>query len=96
MNEYIRDHVKKKAIILTGRVHPGEPQSSYMLDGIIDYLLSKDAEKLRQNFVIRIVPMLNPEGVIYGNYRCSILGKDLNRNWIKPNRVLHNSIFYSK
>jgi len=28
--------------------------------------------------------MLNPDGVIYGNYRCSLLGVDLNRKWTKP------------
>jgi murein tripeptide amidase MpaA len=67
-----------------------------MLDGLINYLLSSEAEILRKNFVIRIVPMLNPDGVIYGNYRCSLLGVDLNRVWDRPNRLLHSSIFYSK
>jgi len=67
-----------------------------MLDGIISYLLSKEADELRKNFVIRIVPMLNPDGVIYGNYRCSLLGCDLNRKWEKPNRLLHPTIYYSK
>jgi murein tripeptide amidase MpaA len=52
-----------------------------MLDGLLKYLLSKEAEELRKHFVIRIVPMLNPDGVIYGNYRCSLLGCDLNRKW---------------
>ena len=46
--------------------------------------------------VIRIVPMLNPDGVIYGNYRCSLLGCDLNRKWEKPNRLLQPEIFYTK
>lgn len=67
-----------------------------MLDGIISYLLSKEADELRKHFVIRIVPMLNPDGVIYGNYRCSLLGCDLNRKWEKPNRLLHPTIYYSK
>jgi len=40
--------------------------------------------------------MLNPDGVIYGNYRCSLLGCDLNRKWLLPNKFLHPSIFYSK
>jgi hypothetical protein len=39
-----------------------------MLDGLLKYLLSKEAASLRKEFVIRIVPMLNPDGVIYGNY----------------------------
>lgn len=67
-----------------------------MLDGLIDYIISPQGEELRNNFVIRIVPMLNPDGVIYGNYRCSLLGCDLNRKWDKPNRLLHPPIFYSK
>jgi hypothetical protein len=40
--------------------------------------------------------MLNPDGVIYGNYRCSLLGCDLNRKWDKPNRLLHPTIYYAK
>lgn len=67
-----------------------------MLDGLLTYLLSEEASQLRKHFVIRIVPMLNPDGVIYGNYRCSLLGCDLNRKWEKPNRLLHPTIFYSK
>lgn len=94
--QYLKDHGSKKAIFITSRVHPGEPQASHMLDGIINYLLSKEADELRKHFVFRIVPMLNPDGVIYGNYRCSLLGCDLNRKWEKPNRLLHPTIYYSK
>ena len=25
--------------------------------------------------------MLNPDGVVVGNYRCSLAGRDLNRNY---------------
>lgn len=42
------------------------------------------------------MPFLNPDGVIYGNYRCSLLGCDLNRKWEKPNRLLHPTVFHSK
>lgn len=30
---------KKKYIIITGRVHPGESNSSYMMQGFIKYLM---------------------------------------------------------
>ena len=48
---------------------------------LIDYLLSKNrkARILRKKYVFYIIPMLNPDGVINGNYRCSIAGCDLNR-----------------
>jgi len=40
--------------------------------------------------------MLNPDGVVYGNYRSSLIGVDLNRRWKNPSRFLHPTIFYSK
>ena len=62
------------------------------------FLLSncEEANLLRESFVFKIVPMLNPDGVIYGHYRTSLLGVDLNRRWKQPNRQLHPTIFYSK
>ena len=69
-----------------------------MMQGAIDFLLSdgKEAKLLRRKFVFKIVPMLNPDGVIYGNYRCSLLGVDLNRRWKKPNKHLHPTVYWSK
>jgi len=29
--------------------------------------------------------MLNPDGVILGNYRTGVAGRDLNRTYINPN-----------
>jgi len=46
--------------------------------------------------VFRIVPMLNVDGVVLGNYRCSLLGVDLNRKWLSPNKFLHPTVFYAK
>eukprot|EP00062_Callorhinchus_milii_P008414 gi/632951319/ref/XP_007891223.1/ PREDICTED: cytosolic carboxypeptidase 2-like [Callorhinchus milii] len=61
----------KLGVVLTARVHPGETQSSWMMKGIVDFLISEEriAKELRQRCVFKIVPMLNPDGVIVGNYR---------------------------
>lgn len=40
--------------------------------------------------------MLNPDGVINGNYRCNLAGFDLNRKWDNPTRDLHPTIFHFK
>ena len=87
----------KKAIIFTGRVHPGESNGSYVVQGVIEFLLSNDvaAQKLRKFFIFKIVPMLNPDGVIRGNFRMNFLGKDLNRMWDEPNENICPSIFSS-
>ena len=96
--QYMKDHYHKRAIVLTSRVHPGEPQASFMLEGSLQFILSDSmlAQELRKNFVFKIVPMLNPDGVVQGNYRCSLLGCDLNRKWLQPNKFLHEAIFFSK
>ena len=65
------------------------------MKGIIDYLTgpSLDAKILRDNFVFKIIPVLNPDGVVVGNYRCSLAGLDLNRMWRDPSRRLTPPIY---
>ena len=41
--------------------------------------------------------MLNPDGVIIGNYRCSThSANDLNRQWINPDEKLYPEIYAMK
>lgn len=72
--------------MISSRVHPGETGASYMMKGIIDYLLgdSIGANILRNSYLIKIIPMINIDGVLNGNTRCSLWGVDLNRCWIDP------------
>ena len=62
---------RRKGALLSARVHPGETNASWMMKGAIDYLTgpSLDARVLRDNFVFKVVPMLNPDGVIVVSMR---------------------------
>lgn len=51
---------------------------------------------LRERYVFKIIPMLNPDGVIVGNYRSSLGGHDLNRQWLNPTMRLSPEIFCMK
>merc|ERR1711991_1118641 len=88
----------KPALFFSGRVHPGESPASWMMKGMIDYLTSSNpaAVLLRQLFVIYIVPILNPDGVYYGNNRCSLAGVDLNRQWKTPVKNLFPTVYTLK
>ncbi|XP_029334247.1 cytosolic carboxypeptidase 3 isoform X2 [Mus caroli] len=89
---------KRKAVILTARVHPGETNSSWIMKGFLDYILgdSSDARLLRDTFIFKVVPMLNPDGVIVGNYRCSLAGRDLNRNYTSLLKESFPSVWYTR
>lgn len=86
--------IKKKTIFITSRVHPGESPSSWICHGLISFLLSEhpSAILLRDFTIFKIIPMLNPDGVFLGNYRCSSVGNDLNRHWLNPEEWAHPTI----
>lgn len=46
----------KKAVVVTARVHPGETNGSWMMEGLLDFLLgdSEDAQLLRDFFVFKV------------------------------------------
>ncbi|KER24734.1 hypothetical protein T265_07684 [Opisthorchis viverrini] len=92
------DTSKKRCVVITARVHPGETQGSWMVQGLIDFLVSEnpDAELLRSNFVFKIIPMLNPDGVIVGNYRCSLSGCDLNRKYHSDLKRFFPTVWHAK
>ena len=88
----------RKAIVIIGRQHPGETVGSYVVKGCIDFLMgdSEEAKKLREIYVFKIVPMMNPDGALVGNSRTSFAGCDLNRRWGKPNEIIHPEVYSTK
>lgn len=88
----------REAVVITARVHPGETVASFIVEGILQFLVgdSDAAKELRSTYVFKVIPMLNPDGVALGNYRWSLSGQDLNRQWIGATARLFPEIFYTK
>lgn len=98
-NKKLNQLKDQKIIVLTARVHPGESASSYIMKGLMDELCKPDslaAGFLRENYIILVVPMLNPDGVSIGNTRASLSGYDLGKCWKTPDRFIHPEVFYVK
>uniref|UniRef100_A0A9J7XYF2 Cytosolic carboxypeptidase 1 n=1 Tax=Cyprinus carpio carpio TaxID=630221 RepID=A0A9J7XYF2_CYPCA len=97
-NDPISQFRSRPVVFLSARVHPGETNSSWVMKGTLEYLMScsPQAQSLRESYIFKIIPMLNPDGVINGNHRCSLSGEDLNRQWQNPNAELHPTIYHAK
>jgi len=53
-------------------------------------------DSILADYTIKLVPMINPDGVTMGNSRASLVGLDLNRRWADPNASIHPEIFFLK
>ncbi|XP_026474608.1 cytosolic carboxypeptidase 1-like [Ctenocephalides felis] len=88
----------RKIIFLTSRVHPGETNASWVMRGTLYSLLGSGllSQTARRQYVFKIIPMLNVEGVINGCYRCGLTNEDLNRRWGDPHPTIHPEIYHAK
>ena len=78
--------VDRANYVITCRVHPGETSASWTLRGILQCLTQDNpvSNELCDHAVIHIVPCLNPDGVVAGDYRRNRDGVDLNRCYASP------------
>ena len=91
-NRALKFENRKPVIFLSARVHPGETPASFAIRAAIEFLLSEEEEAriLREKFVFKIVPMLNPDGVFNGHFRTDRLLQNLNRHYNIPNEYRHS------
>ncbi|MFT4031089.1 MAG: M14 family metallopeptidase [Siphonobacter sp.] len=73
----------KKRIIITGRQHPPEVTGHLALKAFVETLAgdSELAKKFRSEYLIYVMPLLNPDGVDEGFWRHNSGGIDLNRDY---------------
>ena len=86
---------RKRVFFISARVHPGEVPASHVLHGLLAFLLRDGdprAAALRDRFVFKFVPMLNPDGCARGHYRSDTLGLNLNRVYLTATPDRHPTI----
>jgi len=81
------DEEAPRTIWIVARQHPGETPASWAMEGLIERLGEAGDEALGALLAearVRVVPLVNPDGVMRGNHRTSASGSNLNRVWDDP------------
>lgn len=70
-------------IVIFGRQHPPETTGAQALVSFVETVWgdSELAKDFRANFNLLVIPLINPDGVVHGNWRHNMSGQDLNRDW---------------
>jgi murein tripeptide amidase MpaA len=91
-------HKKKHVIYIQARLHAAETHGSLIMSKIIKEFSEnyKKYDLILSNNIIKLVPMVNPDGVVLGNSRSSLAGVDLNRRWGNPNATIHPELYFLK
>jgi len=83
LSDFNVDDSGKTRVWMHARTHPGETGPSFLLEGLINFLLSgtHEADEVLSRFVFHIVPMQNIDGVMAGNYRTTPKSENLEVMW---------------
>lgn len=95
----LKNPENKPVIFISARVHPGETPSSFLMNGLLRFLVSKKdprAEILRKAFVFKIIPIINVDGVSRGFYRYDTNSLNMNRHYISPGMKMQPEIYAIK
>jgi len=80
---------QKKVVLIMAIQHAGEDAGGYFVEGMIDYILSDtpDAAVIRENYIYKFLPMMNPDGMYKGVSRYNSRMEDLNNIWMNDDRA---------
>jgi len=72
-----------EVLFLVGRQHPPEVSGAIAFFSFTETIFGDSdlARDFRARFRVIAVPMLNPDGIVGGNWRHNLSGVDLNRDW---------------
>lgn len=66
---------ERPCILFYAREHPDEHDTSWVAQGVIDFLLSnhRDARAIRRRFTVLVVPILDPDGAVANVYETDVI-----------------------
>lgn len=76
----------KARVWIHAGIHPAETTSYFTIEGLVEWLRSGDpyAEALLDHAILELLPLVNPDGVVRGNYRTNANSVNLENEWAAP------------
>jgi len=73
----------REVLFLVGRQHPPEVSGAFAFFAFTETILGDSdlSQEFRARFRVIAIPLLNPDGIVGGNWRNNLGGVDLNRDW---------------
>ncbi len=83
INAFDSNAESKEVLFLVGRQHPPEISGAFAFFGFTETILGDSdlARQFRARYRVIAIPLLNPDGVVGGNWRHNLGDVDLNRDW---------------
>ncbi len=84
---------------IIARQHPGETMAEWWMEGCVEKLLDTECaltQSLLQKCNVHLVPNMNPDGSRRGHLRTNAKGRNLNREWAKPDMASSPEVFLAK
>jgi hypothetical protein len=85
VSDYSQPEAAKKVAVIIALQHSGEDVGGYVAEGLIRYLMTDNeaAREIRKNWLVHVVPVMNPDGVYRGITRYNANHEDLNSIWLR-------------
>lgn len=90
ISDYSQPDNRKKVAVIFALQHPGEDAGGYVAEGVIRFLMTDDerAREIKENWIVHVVPVMNPDGIYRGITRYNANREDLNSIWLKDSDSL--------
>ncbi len=81
--DFAKTSDRPNIVFLIGRQHPPEITGAVAMRSFVSTVMgdSSLAKDFRKRYMVIVIPILNPDGVVLGHWRHNANGVDLNRDW---------------
>lgn len=77
----VGDDDSPHCVWLMARQHAWETHTSWCFEGVARQLASPEAAPFRARCCVKLLPLMDPDGVVHGKTRFNSHGYDVNRHW---------------